>query len=130
MSLTEEIFSEVKAISKTQEIREHGRYTTGTAIFDVTNFDVVLGSINQVVDPIVKNGEKIACQIEHGEVIDSNIKGFEILKGVSIELYDYPSTTASFIRLYHLKDKGKEWLALYIDENPETPWWTKEERLG
>lgn len=129
MSLTQKILSELKDISNTQSVKKHGKYIVGTAIFDVRLFDDILGKIDLVVDPIIKNGEKILSNIDSGEVIDSGIKQFTVLRGVSIEVYDYKATTAIFIRLYHIQDKKREWLALYIDENPSTPWWTEEERL-
>lgn len=99
-----------------------GEYTTGHATFDVSDFDRVLKRINQAIAPILKNGEKIENDISAGSITDCGLKQFEILKGKFFEVYDYDSTTAIFIRLYHVKGE-KEWLALYIDENPDTPWW-------
>ncbi|MFQ5974855.1 MAG: hypothetical protein ACE5J5_00875 [Candidatus Hydrothermarchaeales archaeon] len=130
MALTEKILKELKKLSKTQKICKHGKYSTATAIFDASSFDEVSSLINNVIDPIAENGEKIICNIDSGEIIDSQVKGFDIKKGVLIELYDYSSTDVTFIRLYHIRDEKKDWLALYVDENPETPWWTKEEREG
>ncbi len=128
MSISKKILNELESYSKTKKICKQEKYTTATAKFDVTSFKEVLDTINRVIDPVVENGEKIVCNIDRGEIIDSKIKGFEIEKGVLIELYDYASTTVAFIRLYHIKDAKKEWLALYIDENPDTPWWTNKER--
>ena len=128
MTCAEKIIKKLKLLSKTQKIVKRGNYTTATATFDTDIYEEVKDRINDAIEPIVKNGEKIISNIDAGEIIDSRIKGFEIEKGVLIELYDYKKTTTIFIRLYQINDKKKSWLALYIDENPDTPWWTDEER--
>ncbi len=126
MTLTEEIFDSLVDISKTKKIRTRGKYVTGHATFDVSDFDNVLDVVNQTLEPMLKNGEKIENKISEGEIVDCGLKQFEILRGKFFEVYDYGSTTAIFIRLYHVKGE-KEWLALYIDENPDTPWWGEDE---
>ncbi len=126
MTLVEEIFEAIASTSKTKKIRTHGKYTTGHATFDMENFDNVVSKIKEATEPILKNGEKIENDISGGEIVDCGQKQFEILKGKFFEIYDYGSTTAIFIRLYHVKGE-KEWLALYIDENPDTPWWGEDE---
>ncbi len=128
MSITEEILKELKNLSKTQKTNTQGKYTTATATFKASSYDEVLDIVNKTVEPVAENGEKIICSIDRGEIIDSKIKGFDIEKGTLIELYDYKHTTVAFIRLYKIKDKDKTWATLYVDENPDTPWWTKEER--
>jgi hypothetical protein len=87
----------------------------------------VISKIKKTLEPTLKNGEKIENDISAGEIVDCGLKQFEILKGKLFEIYDYDSTTAIFIRLYHVKGE-KEWLALYIDENPDTPWWGDKEK--
>lgn len=126
MTLTEEIFDSLSDILKTKKIRTRGKYITGHATFDVSDFDNVLDVVNQTLEPMLKNGEKIENKISEGEIVDCGLKQFEILRGKFFEVYDYGSTTAIFIRLYHVKGE-KEWLALYIDENPDTPWWGEDE---
>ena len=126
MTLTEEIFDSLSNILKTKKIRTRGKYITGHATFDVSDFDNVLDVVNQTLEPMLKNGEKIENKISEGEIVDCGLKQFEILRGKFFEVYDYGSTTAAFIRLYHVK-REKEWLALYIDENPDTPWWGEDE---
>ncbi len=125
-ALTEKILESLKDISKTKKIRTKGKYVTGHATFDVSDFDNIISKIKKVIDPILKNGEKIENNISDGEIVDCGLKQFEILKGRFFEVYDYGTTTAHFIRLYHVKGE-KEWLALYIDENPDTPWWGENE---
>lgn len=126
--LTEKILSAFKSISKSQSVRKHGKYITGSATFDSKHFDYVADKINFILAPIVASGEKIASEITKGEIVDSGAKQFEILKGIFIEVYDYKTMSVAFVRLYQISDKNKEWLALYIDENPSTPWWSEGER--
>ncbi len=125
-SLTEKILDSLADISKTKKIRTGGKYVTGHATFDVSDFDKVLQRIKGAIAPILKNGEKIESDISRGEIVDCGLKQFEILKGKFFEVYDYDSTTAVFIRLYHVKGEN-EWVALYVDENPDTPWWGEDE---
>ncbi|MFH1773698.1 MAG: hypothetical protein ABH874_01920 [Methanobacteriota archaeon] len=126
--LTEKILLEFKSISKSQSVRKHGKYIAGSAAFDSKHFDYVADKINLILAPIAASGEKIASEITKGEIADSGAKQFEILKGIFIEVYDYKATSVTFVRLYLVGDKNKEWLVLYIDENPSTPWWDKGER--
>lgn len=125
-SLAEEIFKSLENISKTSKLRTREKYTAGHATFVTGDFDRVLYGINQTIGPLLKNGEKIENDINAGEIVDCGLKQFKILRGKFFEVYDYGSTTAIFIRLYHVRGE-KEWLALYIDENPDTPWWGEEE---
>jgi|Deesub1362A_J573_1020465.scaffolds.fasta_scaffold00131_52 hypothetical protein len=123
-SLTETILQSIENISEDCRIRSREGYTAGYARLKISYYEKVLEKIKQVIGPVIKNGEKIENQIADGEIVDSGIKQFEVKRGVFLEVYDYKKTTAIFIRLYHIKG-DKEWLALYIDENPETPWWEK-----
>lgn len=125
--LTEKILSELKDVSKSQNVRKHGRYIAGSAAFDSKHFEYIASKINLLL-ATVATGEKISNEIKAGEIVDSGVKQFKILKGIFIEIYDYKTMTVAFVRLYNISDKNKEWAALYIDENPSTPWWGKEER--
>lgn len=126
VSLVEEILDNLVEVSKTKKIRTRGKYMTGHATFDVGDYDNVISKLKKILGPILKNGEKIENDISAGEIVDCGLKQFEILKGKFFEIYDYDKTTAIFIRLYHVKGE-REWLALYVDENPETPWWGDKE---
>jgi hypothetical protein len=130
MSLTEKILEDLKPVSRNQKVRRNEGYLTGSAFFDVVHFDRVVDVVTRVIEPIITDGEKILNRIEGGKIFDSGEFLFQIKRGVFFEVYDYRELTATFIRLYHLFDpgSGNEWLALYIDENPSTPWWSKGER--
>ena len=73
-------------------------------------------------------GEEIYCRLGDGEITDRGVKSLRIGRGVFIEYYDYQEMSVVFIRLYAMESGDRRWTALYIDENPETPWWTKDER--
>lgn len=126
MTLAEEILDNLADISKTKKTRTRGKYTTGHATFDIGDFDNVISKIKKTIEPVLKNGEKIENDISAGEIVDCGLKQFEIVRGKFFEIYDYDKTTAIFIRLYHVKGE-REWLALYVDENPDTPWWGDKE---
>lgn len=126
MSFTEELFSAVKEKSEYCRIRKKGHYTTGAARFSASEYSAVLEQVEEKLEPILRNGEKIICHVGEGEIIDCGIRQFKVKKGTFMEVYDYSKTTAIFIRLYSISNGAEEWLALYIDENPITPWWSKE----
>jgi hypothetical protein len=126
ISLGEKIIDSISDISRTKKIRNREKYVTCHATFDVDAFDNVLLKIKETIEPVLENGEKIENDISSGEIVDCGTRQFEILKGKFLEVYDYDKTTAIFIRLYHVKGE-KEWLALYVDENPDTPWWGEDE---
>ena len=130
MSLTEKLLEDLRSVSRNQNVRRNQEYFTGSAFFEVVQFDRVIDRITKVIEPIVIDGEKILNRIDGGNIFDSGDFLFQIKRGVFFEVYDYRELTATFIRLYHLFDPGtkNEWLALYIDENPSTPWWSKSDR--
>ncbi|MFQ6105476.1 MAG: hypothetical protein ACE5NL_00190 [Candidatus Hydrothermarchaeaceae archaeon] len=128
MSLAEKILSELGGISNSKNIRRNKEYIAGSMIFDPVHYSTVQKKLNSIIDEVARNGEKIVCEISSGRIVDSGVKGFEVLKGTSVEVYDYRATAAAFVRLYYIRSRKKDWLALYIDENQSTPWWSKEER--
>ncbi len=127
MSFTDELLAGLEAESEFCSIRRKGRYVTGAARFPAVMYSLVLEHVNGGLKPILRNGEKITCRIEAGEIVDCGVKQFTVERGTYIEVYDYSTTTAIFIRLYVISSGEDEWLALYIDENPSTPWWSKKE---
>ncbi len=123
MSFTEELFSGFKGESEYSRIRRKGKYTTGAAKFSASEYSAVLEQVEAKLEPILRNGEKIVCDVSDGEIIDCGVRQFSISRGVFMEVYDYSKNTAIFIRLYSITNGAKNWLALYVDENPTTPWW-------
>ena len=126
--LTRELLASVERIAERKSIREYSGYVAASAFFSGEKY----GEAEELVLSSLKargGGELISCTISSGTIFDSRREQFKILRGRLLEFYDYAEMSACFVRLYHLRDlRGREWVALYIDENPSTPWWT-EERL-
>ena len=129
MSIAEDILKGLEDISKSHKLRENAGYIAGSVLLDAGRFEEAIERIEGTIAPIVKNGEKISCELKEGEVIDCSVKSFSILKGRLFELYSYDSLTAGFIRIYMLQEGSKEWIAVYIDENAQTPWWSEKDRI-
>ncbi|WP_456474958.1 hypothetical protein [Candidatus Pyrohabitans sp.] len=127
--LTRDLLSALEVLSERKNIREYASYYAASAFFRTEKYEEVERVILSHLEGR-KNSELISCTLSSGIISDSGNVQFHILKGRVFEFYDYKEMSACFIRLYHLQDlsNGKEWVALYIDENPSTPWWA-EERL-
>ncbi len=123
MSFTEELLTGFKGNSEYCRIRSKGKYTTGAARFAASEYSAVLEHVEAELAPILRNGEKIVCDVNKGEIIDCGVRQFRVERGTFMEVYDYSRSTAIFIRLYCISNGAEEWLALYVDENPVTPWW-------
>jgi len=91
-------------------------------------FEKIDETINNILWRYRSNGEIIGLRISNGVFIDMGIETIKILKGYIWEYYDYQRYTHYYIRLLHLSD-GERWIALYIDENPLSPWWSEEDRM-
>jgi len=124
-TFAEKLLSDIQELSEYTKVRKHGEYVAASARFSSPAYDNVLERIEARVEPIIRNGEKIINEVSNGEIIDSGVKQFSISRGVFMEVYDYTSNSAMFIRLYQITDGKKDWLSLYVDENPSTPWWER-----
>ncbi len=125
--LAEEILSALEGLADEKKVREYGGYYAGSAFFRSERYE----EAEKVVLSLLEargECEVISCRVSSGKILDSGALQFRILKGRLIEFYDYAEMSACFIRLYVLKDvrSGREWAALYIDENRATPWWAEE----
>ncbi len=105
------------------KIKERGN----NKVFSV-NFkeEVLFEDLIKVIKSNVNNDyELILSRICSGEIIDSNVKSFEILDGIFLELYDFKSEEVYFIRVYKIKDinTGKVFTNLYIDIVKNSAWW-------
>jgi hypothetical protein len=73
--------------------------------------------------------EVIKLLVSEGYFMDTGIETLKVEYGLIWEVYDYPSFTHYLIRLLKIVNhSGNGWVAIYIDENPDTAWWTEEER--
>ena len=124
MSILEEMLSSLKSLSETQNIHKSGGFSAGMSIIKKgVEMAEVVARIEGVLEKYSQKGEKIIARLDEGEIVDSGKRYFRILGGSVIEFYEYESTTSIFIRSYRISDGKKEWIAVYIDQNPETPWW-------
>ncbi len=128
MSILDEIQEVLKGISKVQKVNVRGDFTTAMSIIDGEDTVDVVKLVEQALEKYVPNGEKIITKIDEGKIFDSGKVYFNIRDGYVIEFYDYKTTTSVFIRIYWISDEIKEWIAVYIDQNPATPWWDKGEQ--
>lgn len=128
MSITDALLESVGPIATKVKKRSHKGYISGSAFFPVERYNEVLDRLERLTEEVARGGEKISVDVSRGSIVDSGLPQFKIAKGRGIELYDYETTTAAFIRVYHIKSSDNEWIALYVDENPHTPWWSEEER--
>jgi hypothetical protein len=126
---TDEILDSLKELSKVQKTNQKNGLVTGTAIMESIDIGDVEKRIEGVLENYRLNGEMIVTQLRKGEIVDSGTRYFDILGGYVIEFYEYEKTTAVFIRNYLISDGEKKWIAVYIDENPETPWWERDAGL-
>jgi hypothetical protein len=125
-TFAEKLLSGLQGISEYAKVRKQGEYIAASARFPSSAYDKIFERIEARVEPIIRNGEKIINEISKGEIIDSGVRQFSISRGVFMEVYDYTSNSAIFIRLYQITDGENNWLSLYVDENPSTPWWDDE----
>lgn len=127
MGLAERILERLEGIAETSSAKRFKEYEAVSLILHSSRYEDVIRGLNEVLDGIAKDGEVISSAFGEGEIVDSGVKHLEVVRGMLYEVYDYKAMSSAFIRLYHLKGE-KEWLALYVDENPHTPWWEEEER--
>lgn len=123
MSFTDRLLSGLEVEPEFCKVRKKDGYVTGAARFPASMYSRIREHVDRKLEPILPNGEKIVCILKEGEIVDCGVKQFTVKKGVFMEVYDYAKSTAIFIRLYVISHEEEEWLALYIDENPSTPWW-------
>ncbi len=125
MSILDEIIDRLKPISNIQNMNQREGFSTGMSIIEGKSTDEVEILIESVLDRHLKGGEKIVSRLKGGEVVDGGKTSFKILGGYLVEFYEYETTTSVFIRNYNIADGKKDWIAVYIDQNPATPWWDK-----
>lgn len=128
MGLIDELHDELKSRAEVKSVRSLGLYRVLSMIFKPEFLNDIVNTVDSLTIKTAASGERIKCKLSYGEVVDMGLKSMDITDGVYIELYNYESTTVYHVRIYKFKSEDKEWIALYVDENPETPWWVKSER--
>jgi len=123
VSLLSEIQDALRGVSKAQRTNCKGRFVSASSIVEDADLKGVLSLIEPVLESRAGRGERIVSEIACGEVVDLGRRDFRILGGSLIEFYDYEESSSIFIRVYELSDGRRRWIGVYMDENPETPWW-------
>ncbi len=128
MSLSEGILEKLEAFAEEKKLRRFKDYISASVFASAENYEALEVRLEEKLEELSAEGEVIALEVGSGRVVDSGKESFLILRGRVFEYYQYREMISLFLRLYHLKDKRteKEWVALYIDENPSTPWWSEE----
>jgi len=47
----------------------------------------------------------------------------DVVGGYIHEYYHYPTTSHLYLRILRLRYLGREWTAVYIDWDTDSPWW-------
>jgi len=97
--------------------------------FDVKYEREVRNIVFNSVSKYIRDGEVIELIVKDGIFIDTGMETLRVKKGFVWEFYYYPKMVHYFIRQFYIIN-DREWIALYIDENPLSPWWSEEERIG
>ncbi len=72
----------------------------------------------------VEEGEVVKISVDRGVFIDMGSETVEITGGAIYEYYDYPTSSHLYLRLLRLRYLGREWTAVYIDWDADSPWWS------
>ncbi len=108
------------------------RYRNMRSLFIRTspdNIEEVTKEIEESLEKYKGRSEIIKLLVSEGYFMDTGIETLKIEYGLIWEVYDYPSFTHYLIRLLKImNNNGRTWVAVYVDENPDTAWWTEEER--
>ncbi len=126
MSLTNEIIESLAELSSSRKIQENEGFIVGSAILEGVDVEEVKKHVDDVLEKHKGGGELIVSELVSGSITDGGLLSFNILGGYVTEFYHYESTTSVFIRNYLISDGAKEWVAVYVDENPNTPWWDRD----
>jgi len=126
--LIEELLREFSHEAYVRKVRHSKGYKTLTLLIERVPFEQVTKRLARIVDKVSIKGEKISCEVFKGDIKDMGVKTLEIPRGKFIELYDYEKLCIYFIRAYEFKRDKRKWIAIYVDENSETPWWDEKER--
>jgi len=129
-NIMEDLGLELRQIISHESIR---KYRNTRVAFYKANVDkeaALIDAIEKTLEKYKGRSEIIKLLVSEGYFLDTGIETLKIIHGVIWEVYDYPTFTHYLIRLLRIRDhnKGAEWLAIYVDENPDTAWWTEEER--
>ncbi|RMF89583.1 MAG: hypothetical protein D6733_05980 [Methanobacteriota archaeon] len=128
MTFTEDILRALQDISGISKSGHDAGLSVGMAIIDDSDLDEVGRRIEAALEPHASHGEKMVSRLMDGEILDCGTGYFRIRGGYVVEFYEYEKGASVFIRSYLISDGTKEWIAVYVDENPRSLWWDRGER--
>jgi len=126
MVLSERIISRLEGFGNAK-VQHHKGYSSSALWAEAEDYGRIDARLRKILKEFEPGGELINLQGQ-GEIIDQGEGSFSIEKGRTYEFYSYGEMSSLFLRLYLISDpkQGKRWVALYMDENPHTPWWAEE----
>ncbi len=129
MSLFDAILTALDTEFGSATVQTRGVYRTANKKFAAEAFQTVRKQLHGILEEWQSAGETLVIDGK-GRINDSGKVQFDIEPGLLVEYYHYEQMTVLFIRLYRVHERrtGKVWTALYLDENPQTPWWPTKER--
>jgi hypothetical protein len=128
MSILDYIIKELGQYAEIIRVNEYKHHKTLYLKSSLEFYDTIEKGIRDILSKYKDNSEIITLSIETGEFVDLGLKTIEVDKGIVWEIYLYEECIHVTIRLLHMCQEKVEWVALYIDYNPESAWWSEEER--
>lgn len=89
---------------------------TGLSVEEVT------ARIEEALGPW-SEGEVVKIRVDRGVFIDMGRETVDVVGGYIHEYYHYPTTSHLYLRILRLRYLGREWTAVYIDWDTDSPWW-------
>ncbi|MHA2224228.1 MAG: hypothetical protein ACXAC8_03425 [Candidatus Hodarchaeales archaeon] len=97
---------------------------------DGTQRDRLFQALSNTIDENLEElkGEIIRNKLTNGRILDRGVQEFEIIRGISWEIYLYEPETFIFIRLLNemsLTPLSKNWISIDIDIVEESAWFSE-----
>lgn len=128
MTMLHEIIGVLGECAEITKLNEYRSHKTLYMKIPVKLYDEIRNRIDELMSEYKRNSEIVTLTIDRGKFVDLGIKTVDVERGYIWEVYLYDECVHVFIRLLHLRQEGGEWLALYTDYNPDSAWWSAEER--
>lgn len=129
-NILDDLGMELRKISEHESIKKYKNIRAAFYRANINNEGLLIDCIERGLEKYKGRSEIIKLLVSEGYFLDTGIETLKIIYGIIWEIYDYPTFTHYLIRLLKIHDEKRNirWLAIYIDENPDTAWWTEEER--
>jgi hypothetical protein len=127
MMIIDKVIEKLKEKAEIFKLNEYKGLRSLYMKFNIEHEREVRALVSDILGEYVRDGEIIEMIVKSGLFVDMGMETIRIKRGFIWEYYHHPETIHYYIRLLHLTNSS-DWIALYIDENPLTPWWSGEER--